>query len=107
MPYTDEHIRENPWTVLDVSMEADDDQIRAAYLEKVKAFPPDRCGDQFQKIRDAYAQLKDHYQRSKWLILGSSSEAPLESLLAESPQQRRYLGPEPWLTMVKHKRKGQ
>jgi DnaJ-class molecular chaperone len=107
MPHKEHPIKESPWKILGVSLEANDEQIRSAYLEKVKAFPPDRSGDQFQKIRDAYTQLKDHYGRSKWLIWGDASDDSLEALLAEGQtQQRRHVGPQPWFTALKHKHKG-
>lgn len=94
-------IEQDPWSVLGVSPEADDDEIRAAYMSKVKAYPPDRCGPEFEKIRDAYEQLKDPYRRAKYLILGAMPERPLESLLDDVPLSRRHVGPEPWLAAMK------
>lgn len=95
----------NPWSVLDVSEDASDDQIRAAYMQKVKQYPPDRCGPEFERVRDAYEQLKDPYRRAKHLILGATSEAPLESLLDDLPPVRQHAGPEPWLAAMKSERK--
>ena len=92
---------QDPWSVLGVSPEADDDQVRAAYVEKVKEFPPDRCGREFERVRDAYEQLKDPYRRAKYVILGANAERPLASLLDDVPGPRRYLGPEPWLAAMK------
>jgi curved DNA-binding protein CbpA len=43
----------NPHAVLGVGPEADDEQIRAAYLGKLKQYPPDRCPDEFESVRDA------------------------------------------------------
>lgn len=93
--------RSDPWSVLGVSPEADDEQIRAAYVRKVKEFPPDRSGPQFERVRDAYEQLKDPYRRAKYVILGANAERPLESLLDDVPGLRRYVGPEPWLAAMK------
>jgi DnaJ-class molecular chaperone len=106
MPHKETHVKENPWKVLGVPLEADDEQIRVAYLEKVKAFPPDRCGDQFQAIRDAYAQLKDHTGRSKWLIWGDASDDSLVALLDDHTTPRRHVGPQTWLTTLKQKHRG-
>lgn len=92
---------QDPWSVLGVSPEADDEQVRAAYVRKVKEFPPDRAGPEFEKIRDAYEQLKDPYRRAKYVILGANADRPLESLLEEMPAPRRYVGPEPWLAALK------
>ena len=97
---------EDPWSVLDVSEQADQDQIRAAYIEKVKQFPPDRCGKQFERIRAAYAQLKDPLLLRMRAILGESPSAPLASLLDDHPRRRRYVGPAAWLDVIKRQGKG-
>lgn len=91
----------DPWSLLGVPEDADDDRIRSAYLKKVKQYPPDRCGDEFQRIRDAYSQLKDPYRRGRWLILGSSVYSSLESLVDAGRQQRRFVGPGQWLSVIK------
>jgi len=96
---------QDPWSVLGVSPEADDEQIRAAYVRQVKEHPPDRSGPEFERIRDAYEQLKDPYQRAKYLILGAPADKPLESLLDSVPCPRRFVGPEAWLTVMKSERK--
>lgn len=93
--------QEDPWLVLGVSREADDEEIRTAYMQKIKEYPPDRCGSEFEKIRDAYDQLKDPYRRAKYLILGANPDRPLESLLDNVPATRHYVGPEPWLEAMK------
>jgi hypothetical protein len=93
--------QEDPWLVLGVSQEADDNEIRTAYMRKIKEYPPDRCGPEFERIRDAYDQLKDPYRRAEYLILGASLEMPLESLLDDIPATRRYVGPELWLEAMK------
>ena len=97
---------DDPWSVLDVSEQADKDQIRAAYIEKVKQFPPERCGEQFERIRDAYAQLKDPQRIRMIAILGESPSAPLASLLDDHIRQRHYVGPAAWLDVVKQQGKG-
>ena len=96
---------QDPWSVLDVPPDADDDEIRAAYTRKVKEYPPDRCGPEFERIRDAYDQLKDPYRRAMYLILGATPDRPLESLLDDVPVTRRHIGPEPWLAVMKSQRK--
>ena len=45
--------------VLGVNQDAGDEEIRAAYLSKVKEFPPDRAPAEFEKIRDAYETLRE------------------------------------------------
>jgi curved DNA-binding protein CbpA len=99
-----EIVEQDPWKTLGVRPEADDDEIRAAYMNKVKEYPPDRCGPQFEKIRDAYEQLKNSYRRAKYLILGAKADRPLESLSNDVPPVRHYVGPEPWLAVMRSQR---
>ena len=44
----------DPTDVLGISPEATDEDIRAAYLLKVREYPPDRSPEQFEKVREAY-----------------------------------------------------
>lgn len=91
----------NPWSILGLALDADDNQIRSAYLQKVKEYPPDRAAEQFERIRDAYEQLRDPHRRSKCLIFGVDFRVPLVSLLDGSDKDRRFVGPRPWLEALK------
>jgi curved DNA-binding protein CbpA len=90
----------DPWQILGVPPEANDEQVRQAYLAQVKAFPPDRCGDEFQRIRWAYDELKDTYRRTKHLILGADPQQPLCALLEKSAPLKQ-VGPQPWLEALR------
>ena len=48
-----------PYEVLEVQETASFDEIRKAYLEKVRKSPPERDPENFKKIRRAYGHLKD------------------------------------------------
>ncbi|PKM10800.1 MAG: molecular chaperone DnaJ [Gammaproteobacteria bacterium HGW-Gammaproteobacteria-3] len=52
-----------PYEILDVAAHADDSEIKRAYLQKVKDYPPDREPRQFQAIRQAYEAIKDRKSR--------------------------------------------
>ena len=93
----------DPWQILGVPSEANDEQVRQAYLAKVKAFPPDRCGDEFQRIRRAYEELKDTYHRTKHLILGADPQQSLCALLERSVPLK-HVGPKPWLEALRELR---
>ena len=80
-------------SVLGVDAEADDQTIRTAYVEQIKAHPPDADPDKFEQIRDAYALLSDPQQRGLHLLLVDPG-VPLVSLLDH--QQHRFVGPQPW-----------
>jgi len=53
----------DPIEVLGISRDATDEEIRAAYLLKVREHPPDRSPEQFEQIRDAYEVLRDPRRR--------------------------------------------
>lgn len=52
-----------PYELLDVAADADDVEIKLAYLQKVKDNPPDRDPERFQSIHSAYEVIKDHKSR--------------------------------------------
>ena len=49
----------DPTEVLGVGQDAGEEEIRAAYVRKVKEHPPDRSPEEFERIRDAYDSLRD------------------------------------------------
>lgn len=89
--------QQDPHVVLGVSLEADADEIRAAYLKKVKEYPPDRAPEDFERIRDAYETLRDPRQRIEKMFLTGESDMPFTSLLDGVSPIRNFVGPEPWL----------
>jgi len=93
--------KDDPGEILGVSLDADDAEIRAAYLRKVKQFPPDRCGEQFEKIRDAYETLRDPRRRTHLMLLSADPQAPLTALLEGQEDDRRFVGPDPWLAVLR------
>ena len=95
---------EDPWVILGVSVQADDNQIRTAYLQKVKDYPPDREPEQFERIRDAYEVLRDPQQRSKRMLFSVNPQADLVSLLQQGAQVRRFVGPDPWWAVLNERK---
>jgi curved DNA-binding protein CbpA len=95
---------EDPRQVLGISAEAGDEEIRAAYLRKVKEYPPDRAPQQFERVRDAYEALRDPRRRTRQLLLSADPKQPLVSLLEGRVAERRFTGPEPWLAILREPR---
>jgi curved DNA-binding protein CbpA len=91
-------------SVLGVSADATLEQVRAAYLEKVRQHPPDRDPDQFEKIRDAYDLLRDPRSRVLQVFEGPNPMDPLTSLLGDKPAARRFAGTGAWMAALKEKR---
>jgi DnaJ-class molecular chaperone len=89
----------DPFAVLGIGPGAVDEQIRAAYLAKLKQFPPDRCPAEFEQVRDAYEHLRDRRRRAEHTLL-INPEARLESLLDSTDTERKFVGPGPWLAVL-------
>jgi len=92
---------DDPSEILGVPPEAGEEEIRAAYLCKVKEFPPDRAPGEFERIRDAYGILRDPRRRTEHLLFAVDPDAPLISLLRRRPSERCFVGPNSWLAVVK------
>jgi curved DNA-binding protein CbpA len=65
----------DPFTVLGVGEDADDDQIKQRYLELVRAFPPDREPERFQAYRAAYEAVHDRRKRLEAKLLRTNDAA--------------------------------
>ena len=95
----------DPLVVLGVHADAGDEEIRSAYLRKVKEFPPDRSPNEFEQVRDAYNMLRDRRRRVRHFLFSIDPGAPLESLLGgvDARSEANFAGPEPWLAVLKGK----
>jgi hypothetical protein len=93
----------DPFEVLGVSPDATDEEIRAAYLARVRECPPDRSPEQFEHIRDAYAKLHDPRARIRNRLFSVDPTARLSPVFAESRPPRRFVGPGPWFEVLKGK----
>src|SRR5437016_11390566 len=95
---------DDPRQVLGVGTEANDEDIRAAYLRKVKEFPPDRSPREFEQVRDAYEKLRDPRQRTRTMLLSVDPKQPLVALLEGHASRPKFTGPEPWLAVLREKK---
>jgi curved DNA-binding protein CbpA len=93
----------DPFEILGVPRDAGDDAIRAAYLARVRECPPDRSPEQFERVRDAYEKLRDPRARIRHRLFSVDPAAPLTSVFAELAPPRRFVGPGPWLEVLKGK----
>jgi curved DNA-binding protein CbpA len=94
---------EDPRAILGVAAEAGEDEIRAAYLRKIKEYPPERAPAEFERVRDAYELLRDPRRRAEHLLFGGEALEPLQHLLDGRRPARRFTGPKPWLAALKEK----
>ena len=96
--------QDDPRQSLGIGLEVGDEEIRAAYLRKVKEYPPDRSPREFERVRDAYEDLRDPRRRARSLFLSADPAQPLASLLEGRASERRFTGPDPWMAVLKENR---
>lgn len=65
----------DPFTVLGVTDDAGDAEIRRRYLALVRDFPPDRAPERFQELRAAYEAVSDERKRLETKLLHTNSAA--------------------------------
>ena len=95
---------EDPREVLEIDAEAGEEEIRAAYLRKVKEYPPDRAPREFERVRDAYEMLRDPRSRTRAMLLAADPKQPLVSFLDGLKPKRQFIGPEAWLAVTREKK---
>src|ERR1700694_833058 len=96
--------QQDPRQALEIGPEAGDEEIRGAYLRKVKEFPPDRSPRDFERIRDAYEMLRAPRRRTLTMLLAANPAQPLVSLLEGQASGRTFTGPAPWLAVLRAKK---
>jgi curved DNA-binding protein CbpA len=82
----------DPYVVLGLAPDSDDEAIRRRYLELVKQFSPEQQPQKFAAIRAAYEQLRDLDTRLRHRLFETgrheSVEAIIEELTCRSPRRR-------------------
>ena len=89
-----------PHRILGVPEDSGEEEIRLAYLKKIKACPPDRAPEEFERIRDAYEMLNDPRRRVRAQLLSVDPEMSLGTLLDNQEAKREFTGPGPWLAAM-------
>jgi hypothetical protein len=90
--------------LLGVREDSDEAELRAAYLEKIRQYPPDREPEQFERVRDAWNCLKDPAVMAAAVV----AVPPLDSLLkvfeTDEKPRRQYVSMALWTAALKEKR---
>ena len=68
---------DNPFELLELTPAASDEAIKQAYLAKVRAFPPDKMPEQFQRIRSAYEMIKTQKERLAYELFHIAEPDPV------------------------------
>jgi curved DNA-binding protein CbpA len=82
----------DPYEVLGITADSDDEAIRRRYLELVREFSPERSPEKFARIRSAYESLRDLNTRLRYRLFEAgqkdSVDAIVEDLTCRTPRRR-------------------
>jgi curved DNA-binding protein CbpA len=85
----------DPYSVLGLPADSDDETIRRRYLELVRQFTPEQHPEKFAAIRQAYENLRDVNTRLRYRLFeagkNESVEAIIEEIACRSPRRRLSL----------------
>jgi curved DNA-binding protein CbpA len=95
----------DPFAVLGLDENADDEAVRAAYLHALRLSPPDRDPEGFRRIREAYEALRDVESRLTLRLFGPTPLTNLDELLDAFPTERCHVGPAPWLNVLRERQR--
>ena len=84
--------------------QTDDEAVRKAYTEAIRLHPPDRDPKTFERIREAYEQIKHGEDRIRIKLFGLKRNQSLLEWLPES-EERPRVGAEQWLAMIEEEAK--
>ncbi len=82
----------DPYQVLGLPPEADDEAIRRRYLELVRQYSPEHHPEKFAAVRAAYEQLRDQNTRLRHRLFEAGKRETVEAIIEEvtcrSPRRR-------------------
>ena len=85
----------DPYEVLGLPADSDDEAIRRRYLELVRQFTPERHPERFAAVRQAYESLRDLNTRLRYRLFEAGRrenlDAILEELACRTPRRRPSL----------------
>jgi curved DNA-binding protein CbpA len=92
----------NPYTILGLPPDCDDDAIRRRYLELVRTHSPEHHPEEFAAIRAAYESLRDLDTRLRYRLFEAGKEERVEALIEEMAcrSSRRRLSLETLLSVL-------
>jgi len=78
---------ENPYEILGIDKSASTADVKKAYFNLIKQYTPEKHGDKFKEIRNAYEQLKDTKKRVETDMFIFSD--PYKEFIIEEPAEKR------------------
>ncbi len=73
----------DPYAVLGLPPDCDDEAIRRRYLELVRRFSPERYPEKFAAIRSAYESLRDLDTRLRYRLFEAGKNETVDALIEE------------------------
>jgi curved DNA-binding protein CbpA len=73
----------DPYQVLGLPPEADDEAIRRRYLELVRQHSPEHHPEQFAAVRAAYEQLRDQNTRLRHRLFEAGRRETVDAIIEE------------------------
>ena len=73
----------DPYQVLGLPPEADDEAIRRRYLELVRQHSPEHHPEQFAAVRAAYEQLRDQDTRLRHRLFEAGKRETVDAIIEE------------------------
>jgi curved DNA-binding protein CbpA len=73
----------DPYEVLGIAADTDDEAIRRRYLQLVREFTPEKAPEKFAAIRQAYESLRDLNTRLRYRLFEAGKKESIEALVEE------------------------
>jgi curved DNA-binding protein CbpA len=73
----------DPYQVLNLPADSDDETIRRRYLELVRQFPPERHPEKFAAVRAAYDSLRDLDTRLRYRLFEAGKTESVDAIIEE------------------------
>jgi curved DNA-binding protein CbpA len=73
----------DPYQILGLPPDSDDETIRRRYLELVREFSPERHPEKFAAIRTAYESLRNLDTRLKYRLFEAGRQESVDALIEE------------------------
>lgn len=89
-----------PYEMLEIPENADQEEVRRAYLEMIRRYPPERSPERFQEVVDAYRLIRDETERARLEVFGMpglENGTRLSDLVLPPSDRRNRIGMEAWL----------
>jgi curved DNA-binding protein CbpA len=93
----------HPYYTLDLPETADDNEVRTAYLVKIRLYQPETHPVEFQQITDARDAIDNEEKRAKLRLFGQLyHRRPLKEMAPEfKGATRTRVGIDSWLRLIK------